>query len=66
MTTDKSKVSKAPKVEDLTDADLDTASGGKIWNEDDLWVKGGKSKPSVDSFGELDPWPRDDSKTTAK
>ncbi len=69
MTTEKREVRKAPtdpKVENLTDADLDQASGGKIWNEDDLWVKGDKTKPSVDSFGELDPWPRDGSKTTSK
>jgi hypothetical protein len=64
MTTDKNQTPKAPNAVELSEAELAQASGGKIWNEDDLWVKGDKTKPAVDSFGELDPWPRDGSKTS--
>jgi hypothetical protein len=58
------KDTKTPKVEELTDADLDKASGGLVGDDVGLLVKGEKPKPGVESFGELDPWPRDGSKTS--
>jgi len=66
MTIDTSKVSGIPNTVELTDFELAQASGGKIWNEDDLWVKGDKTKQAIEGFGELDPWPRDGSKTATK
>ncbi len=68
MTTKKTEDTKVPKVEELTDAELDKASGGILDDDIGLLVKGeGKTGDSSTQIMKQDPhWLKDGSSDTTK